>query len=168
MLRLHTPKEDKRMVDREMLTAMSEMMDQKMKERFGQFEEELDQKLEQKFDEKLKPVYDRLDRLDEQLENNVIPRLGRFEADMKYVKVEQLENNVIPRLDKAELDMRYVRVALLENKIIPQLNTVHSLYLDTSNKYNERAKQIDKMSEDVAVLKSVVSNHSTRLSKIPV
>lgn len=152
MLRLHTPKEDKRMVDREMLTAMSEMMDQK-------------------FDEKLEPVYDRLDKLDfkvEQLENNVIPRLDRFEADMKYVKEEQLENNVIPRLDKAELDMRYVRVALLENKIIPQLNTVHSLYLDTSNKYHERVDQIDKMSEDVAVLKSVVSNHSTRLNKIPV
>lgn len=118
------------MVDREMLTAMSEMMDQK---------------LDQKFDEKLKPVYDRLDRLD-----------------------EQLESNVIPRLDKVESDMRYVRVALLENKIIPQLNTVHSLYLNTSNKYHERTDQIDKMSEDVAVLKSVVSNHSTRLNKIPV
>ena len=42
------------MVDKEMLTAMSEMMDQK-------------------FDEKLKPVHDRLDRL---------------EADMKYVREE--------------------------------------------------------------------------------
>ena len=60
------------MVDKEMLTAMSEM---------------LDQKFDEKFDEKLKPVYDRLDRL---------------ESDVKYIKVVQLENNVIPRLNTIE------------------------------------------------------------------
>lgn len=69
-------KEDKEMVDQEMLMAMSEMMDQK-----------LDQKLEQKLDEKLGPVYDRLDKL---------------ESDMQYVRVVQLENNVIPRLNTIE------------------------------------------------------------------
>ena len=53
------------MVDKEMLAAMSEMMDQK---------------LDQKLDTKLRPIYDRLDKL---------------EVDMKYVRVVQLENNVI-------------------------------------------------------------------------
>ncbi len=52
------------MVDQEMLMAMSEMMDQK-----------------------LRPVYDRLDKL---------------ESDMQYVRVVQLENNVIPRLNTIE------------------------------------------------------------------
>ncbi|MBD5496049.1 MAG: hypothetical protein HDR12_17195 [Lachnospiraceae bacterium] len=47
----------------------------------------MDQKLDQKFDEKLKPIYDRLDRL---------------ESDMTYVRVVQLENNVIPRLNTIE------------------------------------------------------------------
>ena len=47
----------------------------------------MDQKLDQKFDEKIKPIYDRLDRL---------------ESDMTYVRVVQLENNVIPRLNTIE------------------------------------------------------------------
>ncbi len=68
------------MVDREMLSAIEELLDRKL-------EEKLDQKLDQKFDEKLQPIYARLDRL---------------EADMQYVKVVQLENNVIPRLTAIE------------------------------------------------------------------
>ncbi len=61
-------KEDKEMVDQEMLMAMSEMMDQKL-------------------DEKLGPVYD---------------RLGKLESDVQYVRAVQLENNVIPRLNTIE------------------------------------------------------------------
>lgn len=65
MSRRTQQKEDKGMVDQEMLIAMSEMMD-----------------------EKLGPVYDRLDKLESdmkyvrvvQLENNVIPRLNTIEA----------------------------------------------------------------------------------------
>lgn len=65
MFRRTLQKEDKGMVDQEMLMAMSEMMD-----------------------EKLEPVYDRLDKLEAdmkyvrvvQLENNVIPRLNTIEA----------------------------------------------------------------------------------------
>lgn len=68
------------MVDQEMLMAMSEMMDQKL-------DQKLDEKLDQKLDEKLGPVYDRLDKL---------------ESDMQYVRVVQLENNVIPRLNTIE------------------------------------------------------------------
>lgn len=46
-----------------------------------------EEKLDQKLDEKLKPVYDRLDKL---------------ESDMKYVRVVQLENQIIPRLNMIE------------------------------------------------------------------
>lgn len=72
MLRRHTQKEDERMVDQEMLAAISEL---------------LDQKLDQKLEEKLQPIYGRLDKL---------------ETDMNYVRVVQLENNVIPRLNTIE------------------------------------------------------------------
>ena len=126
------------MVDKEMLTAMSEMMDQK---------------LDQKFDEKLKPVHDRLDRL---------------ETDMKYVREEQLGNNVLPRLDGLEADMKYVRVVQLENNVIPRLSTIEICYLDTSKRYMERTEQVDTMREDIEVIQSVLMDHSQRLGKIPV
>ena len=122
------------MVDKEMLTAMSEMMDQK-------------------FDEKLKPVHDRLDRL---------------ETDMKYVREEQLGNNVLPRLDGLETDMKYVRVVQLENNVIPRLSTIETCYLDTSKRYMERTEQVDTMKEDIEVIQSVLMDHSQRLCKIPV
>ena len=122
------------MVDKEMLTAMSEMMDQK-------------------FDAKLRPVYDRMDRL---------------ESNITYIKEEQLENNVIPRLDRLESDMKYVRVVQLENNVIPRLNTIETCYLDTSERYMEKTEQIDAMSADVKVIQSVIEDHSQRLSKIPV
>lgn len=109
--------------------------------------------LEEKLEEKLEPIHDRLDRL---------------EADMKYVKEEQLENNVIPRLDRLESDMKCVRVVQLENNVIPRLDTIEAYYVDTSKRYMERTEQMDAMSSDISVLKSVVSNHSQRLNKIPV
>ena len=128
----------KRMIDKEMLTAMSEMMDQK---------------LDQKFDEKLKPVHDRLDRL---------------ETDMRYVREEQLGNNVLPRLDGLETDMKYVRVVQLENNVIPRLSTMETCYLDTSKRYMERTEQVDTMREDIEVIQNVLMDHSQRLCKIPV
>lgn len=45
------------MVDREMLAAMEDLLDRKL-------EEKLDKKLDQKFGEKLKPINQKLDRLD--------------------------------------------------------------------------------------------------------
>ena len=79
------------MVDKEMLSAISDL-------------------LEEKLEQKLGPVNERLAGLEadikyvreEQLENNVMLRLEGLETDMKYVKIVQLENNVIPRLDTIE------------------------------------------------------------------
>ena len=144
MLRRYTLKEDERMVDQEMLAAMSEMVDGKltvmsemmdekltaMKEKMDQKFATMEEKMDQKFDEKLQPIYDRLDRL---------------ESDMKYVRVVQLENNVIPRL-----------------------NTIESCYVDTSKRYLEKTEQIDTMSSDIGSLKIVVQNHSEKLSRISV
>ena len=84
MIRLHTQKEDKEMVDKEMLSAISELLDQKLEEKLDQ---KLEEKLEQKFDQKLAPIYARLDKV---------------ESELTYVRVVQLENTVIPRLNKIE------------------------------------------------------------------
>ncbi len=75
------------MVDKEMLVAMEDLLDRKL-------DEKLDEKLDQKFDEKLKPINDKLEKLDK--------RTSKLEVDMTYVKVDLLENNVIPRLSTIE------------------------------------------------------------------
>lgn len=117
------------MVDKEMLTAISGLLDEKL-------EQKLEEKLNQKLDEKLKPVYERLDILD---------------ADVSDLKDQ----------------MKHTRV-LLEDNVIPRLDTIEKCYLDTFQRYKERTEQFDRMTEDIKVIKSVVSDHSTRLNKIPV
>lgn len=67
------------MVDREMLSAISGL---------------LDEKLEQKFNEKLQPVYERLDRLETDVDG--------LKNEMKHVRVVLLENDVIPCLSTIE------------------------------------------------------------------
>lgn len=111
------------MVDKEMLTAMSDLLDQKL-------------------DKKLGPVYDRLDKLDENLES-VNDRLNQVDENLGSVndRLNQVDENlglVCGRLDKLELDMKYVRVFQLENVIIPRLNTIEQSYLDTSERYMEK------------------------------
>ena len=152
------------MVDREMLSAISELLDEK-----------LEQKLEQKFDDKLQPVYERMDRF----EANVIPRLESLEADVKDLKtdVEGLKTDVEGlrtdvdglevKVEGLKDEIRYVRVVQLENNVIPRLSTIESCYLDTFHRYVERTEQIDNMAADIEILKGVVSEHSRKLEKIP-
>ena len=162
------------MVDREMLSAISEL---------------LDEKLEQKFDEKLQPVYERIDGL----EASVIPRLDSLETGVEGLKtdvaslktdVEGLKTDVKDlktdveglrtdvdglevKVEGLKDEIRYVRVVQLENNVIPRLSTIESCYLDTFHRYVEHTEQIDKMAADIEILKSVVSEHSRKLEKIP-
>ena len=79
------------MVDKEMLAAISDLLDRKLEEKL---EAKLEEKLEKKFEEKLSPIYVRLDRLEKKTEE--------LSDELRYVKVVQLENNIIPRLNTIE------------------------------------------------------------------
>ena len=160
------------MVDKEMLTAMEELLERK-----------LDEKLDQKFDENLKPVNIKLDRLetsvkklDERttsLETSVIKletsveKLGERTTGLE-MSVSRLETSV-EKLDertaKLETDMNFIKVVQLENNVIPRLNTIEKCYLDTSKRYLERTEQIDRMDSDISILKQIVTNHSEKLKK---
>ena len=162
------------MVDREMLSAISGL---------------LDERLEQKFNEKLQPVYERLDGF----EANMIPRFERLETNVIELKIDV--DNLKTKVDGLETDvsnlktdvsglktdvgvlkadvsglkgeMQYIRVVQLENNVIPRLSTIEPCYLDTFQRYVERTEQFDKMTADIGVLKSIVSEHSRKLEKIP-
>lgn len=146
-------KEDKRMVDREMLSAIEELLEEKLEQKL---EEKLDRKLEEKLDQKLEEKLDlRLDQKFEKLEEKL---------DRKF---DEKLQPIYERLDDLEADMKYVKVVQLENNIIPRLNTIEACYMDTSRRYMESTEQISAMKADIEVLKSVVSEHSQKLSRIP-
>lgn len=98
--------------------------------------------------------------LDEKLEGlkNDVADLKTDVADLKSMRTD---------VESLKGEMQYIRVVLLENNVIPRLNTIESCYLDTFQRYKERTEQFDQMDEDIEVLKSVVSDHSRKLEKIP-
>ena len=131
------------MVDKEMLAAISDLLDRKLEEKLEEKHEEklevkleakLEEKLEKKFEEKLSPIYVRLDRLEKKTEE--------LSDELRYVKVVQLENNIIPRL-----------------------NTIEACFMDAADRWIKRSDQIDTMQTDVDNLKITVEKHSGLLQK---
>lgn len=126
------------MVDKELLTAISGLLDEK-------------------FDQRLLPMNGRLERLEEDmkyvkfsLEKIVVPRIDGLDS----------------RVDKLENDVKYIRVVQLENNVIPRLDRLEECYLDAAKGFGERAEQIDTMAEDIRVLTNVVTEHSEKLNKL--
>lgn len=133
------------MVDKELLSAISGLLDEK-------------------FDQRLLPMNGRLERLEEDmkyvkfsLEKIVVPRIDGLDS-----RADKLES----RLDKLENDVKYIRVVQLENNVIPRLDRLEECYLDAAKGFRERAEQIDTMAEDIRVLTNVVTEHSEKLDKL--
>ena len=146
------------MVDREMLVAMEELLDRK-----------LDEKLNQKFSENLKPINDRLDRLETSVQK-LDERTSGLEAGIEELgkqvsKLDDQMGKLDGRVAQLEVDMTYVKVVQLENNVIRRLNTIEKFYIDTSTRYMERTEQIDRMNSDISILKCVVTKHSELLRK---
>ncbi len=142
------------MVDREMLAAIEDLLDRKLEEKLEEklhkkLEEKLNKKLDQKFDEKLKPINIKLDNL-----------------EISVKKLDERTSRLEASVEKLEDDMTYVKVVQLENNVIPRLSTIEKCYIDTSDRYLERAEQIDRMDMDISVLKQVVISHSEQLKKV--
>ena len=144
------------MVDKEMLSAMSGLLDEKL--------------------EGLKTDVAELKTDVAELKTDVAglkTDVAGLKLDVNGLKadVSGLKTDVSDlKADVSDLkgQMKHVRIELLENGVLPRLSTIESCYLDTSHKYMERTEQFDQMAEDIKVMKTVVLNHSSRLNKIPV
>lgn len=77
-------------------------------------------------------------------------------------RLDHLENTVeedlIPRVKKIEIDM--------ENEMLPKLNHIEQCYLDTFTRYEEGIDQLDKMQQNIDVIKLAVTSNSEKISKI--
>ena len=116
-------------------------------------------------DKKLSPINNRLDHVEDILNNNVVPRLDNME--------NTLNNNVVPRLDHMEdtlnnnLSPSMKRINLtLENSISPRLQNIEACYVSTYKRYQSGVDQFDAMDVDIQIMKSVLREHSEKLQKI--
>ena len=136
------------MVDTEMLSAISDLLEEKLEQKL---EEKLEEKLDAKFDQKLQPLYDKMDSMEERMDS-----------------MENRMDSVEKRLGNLEQDVHYIKVVQLENDIRPRLSTIESCYLDTYKRYQKSTEKIDSMAENIEILNLTVSEHSSKLAHLSV
>ena len=129
------------MVDKEMLSAISDLLEEKLEQKL---EQKLEEKLDEKLEEKLSTIKCKIDSMESEI------------------------NTINRRLDNVEQDVRHIRVVQLENDVIPHISTIESCYLDTYQRYQKSTDKIDGIADDVEILKLTVSEHSGRLAQLPV
>jgi chromosome segregation ATPase len=125
------------MTNQDLLLAMSNLLDEK-----------LDEKLETKLEEKLKPIREDISVLKEDV------------SDLKE-DVSDLKTSV------RNLDERQKRIELkIEVDILPNLQLLAENYLPAAKRYVESTSRMDKMQNDIEVMKSVLREHSRQLQLI--
>ena len=97
------------MTNQELLFAISDLLDKKLEEKL---EQKLEQKLDQKFDEKLKPIYARLDCMDERFDR-IEERLDRVEERLD--RVEERLDRVEERLDHMDEELGSLKLTMNRN-----------------------------------------------------
>lgn len=146
------------MTNNELLLAMSDMMDAKLKpiyvkldrleERMGGLEERMD-----RLEERMDALEERVDRLEE--------RVGSLE--IRVVKLEERVGSLESRVVKLEHHVKRIEVDILENNVVRRLNTIEAYYVETSKRYQASADYMEGVRADVSVLKLVVQDHSKKL-----
>lgn len=134
------------MLTKEDLKAIENIMDR----RFEQIEEKFEQ-----IDERFDSVERKVESLDQKIDREIRESELRM-SEMMDRKLEPLQKEI-----------HMIRVELLENNVIPRLNNIEQCYLSTYNRYAADADKMEGMSDDISVLKAVVSNHSDQLKRLP-
>ena len=140
------------MTDNELLLAISDLMDKKLKPIDKKLED-----MEERFGQKLEGLETRFDQKLEGLET-------RFAQ-----KLEGLETRFEKKLHNMEVvfDERLRRIEVLhENDVLPRLNTIEKCYISTYERYKENIEHIEAMRADIEVIKHVLLEHSEKLKKI--
>ena len=162
------------MTDNEMLLAMSDILDEKLKPIDGKLErvENRLTKVEDRLtvvEDKLEVVDERLTKVEDKLEV-VDERLTKVEDKLDEVdeRITQVEGRLtIVEGNQAAISSTLKKIGLTqENDVLPRLQNIESCYTYTYKRYQAGIDQVETMQTDIEVIKSVVSEHSKTLQKI--
>ena len=137
------------MVDQELLLAISDMMDKKLKSELQPLKEDL-----QGVKEEVRSVKEDLQGVKEDLQGVKEDQQG-IKEDLRGVK---------DRLQSVEEEVHQIKL-YQENILESRLSTIESCYLDTYKRYRDYVDVIDPALDDIKILKKVVAEHSEKLQK---
>lgn len=135
------------MADHELLFAISNMLDTKLKAEF--------QALRMELHEEIQAV--RAEVQDVRAELQVV------KADVRMLKTDVQTLKAEVQTLKEEMH----RIKLYqENVIMPRINTIEACYTDTFKRYAMYVEKMESTFQDVEMLKIVVAEHSEQLKKL--
>ncbi len=169
------------MSDNELLLAISDMMDRKLKPIHTDVRELQEGMAEVKAD--IAEVKADVRELQEDMAEvkadieELKADVRELREDMAEVKVDMVNLQVNVR--ELQVDVRELQVTVgnmqtgmkkmqiqMETDFSPRLQNIESCYLSTYQRYSKGTEQIDSMQLDIDVLKSTVIEHSEKLQRI--
>jgi len=142
------------MSDNELLSAISNMMDQKMLE--------VSSMMDQKLKAGLKPMENRLDRMENKMQT-MQNEMQVMQNDMQTIQNDM--QTIHCEMQTMHNEMRGIRL-FQENVILPRLSTIESCYTDTYDRYRDYADKMDAVITENELLKKVVTEHSEQIQKL--
>lgn len=145
------------MTENELLLAISDMMDHKLKAELQPIKNDL-----QTVKNEVQLVKNEVQLVKEDLQ--------AVKEDLQTVKdrVQTVENNlqaVKNEVQTVKNDVHHMKL-YQENIIMPRLNTIESCYTDTYSRYRNYSDKMEAAFEDMELLKRVVSEHSMKLQAL--
>lgn len=152
------------MTENELLLAISDMMDHKLKSELQPIKNDLQtvKNEVQLVKNEVQLVKEDLQAVKEDLQT-VKDKVQTVENDLQAVKneVQTVKNEVQAVKD----DVHHMKL-YQENIIMPRLNTIESCYTDTYGRYRNYSDKMEAAFEDIELLKRVVSEHSMKLQAL--
>ena len=141
-------KEVQAMADHELLLAISNMLDTKLKAEFQALRMEL---------------HEEIQALGMELHEEIQAVRTELHGEIQSVRAELQEVKADVQTLKDEMH----RIKLYqENVIMPRINTIEACYTDTFKRYAMYVEKMESTFQDVEMLKIVVAEHSEQLKKL--
>jgi len=159
------------MTENELLLAISDMMDHKLKSELQPIKNDLQtvKNEVQLVKNEVQLVKEDLQAVKEDLQT-VKDKVQTVENDLQAVKneVQTVKNEVQAVKNEVQAvkdDVHHMKL-YQENIIMPRLNTIESCYTDTYGRYRNYSDKMEAAFEDIELLKRVVSEHSMKLQAL--
>ena len=147
------------MTDTELLLAISNMLDSKLKSELQPFKNELTRELQTIRSElagELQYIRSELAGELQDIRSELAGELQDIRSELQTLKNDQ---------QSLRAEVHSIKL-YQENIILPRLATIEACYIDTYKRYKDYTDKMDATFEDIALLKQVVAEHSEKIQKL--
>ncbi len=158
------------MTNNELLYAMSNMMDTKLRAELQPLKNEM-----QDMRSEMQSIKSEMQSIKSDLQGEMQSIKSGLQGEMQSMKSE-LQGEMQSMKSELQDEMQSIESGLQkeihqiklcqENVILPRLDTIESCYTDTYRRYRDNADKLEAVFDDVDIMKKVVAEHSKKLQKM--